>query len=73
MMEFDLLFHVLEKVKEKPVLIVMNKCENHDFIDKQGIEMLFNLPDLLSQYPNLNVIYASALQGNNCSEIYLWV
>lgn len=46
-MEFDMLFHVLDKVKEKPVLIVMNKSENHDMIDKQAIESLFNLPDLL--------------------------
>ncbi|CDW76689.1 UNKNOWN [Stylonychia lemnae] len=74
MMEFELILNVMSDVTEKNLLIIFNKQDRHNEItDKQFIEGFFNLDELLEQYPNLNVIYASALKGLNCQEIYTWV
>eukprot|EP00347_Sterkiella_histriomuscorum_P000117 403377109 len=76
MMEFELVFNVLleETQNIKPILLIFNKWDNRrDFIDKQFIESFFNLSDYLDQYPNLNVIYGSALSGMNSLDMYSWV
>ena len=74
MVEFDLVFNVLEDVKTKPFLLVFNKYDStKDFVDKYFIESFFNITEMLDQYQNLNVIYSSALNDYNVKEIYLWI
>ena len=74
MVEFDFVFNVLEHVNKKQVLLVFNKTDTcFESGDKQFIEDMFNLSFLLDQYPNLNLIYTSALTGTACNDVYLWV
>jgi len=61
----------MENVKDKPFLLVFNKSDiGNCLIDKPFMECMFNVNELMKEFPNFISIYCSALTGKSCDNIF---
>lgn len=62
----------------KPLLLVFNKDDSNISAstyagDKQFVEQMFNISELMKEYDSFNVLYTSAATGVGCSELHMWI
>ena len=56
-----------------PILLAFNKADSLRHVDKVQCEDMFMVDNLLSEYPQFNFTYCSALNGTNALEILEWI
>ena len=65
--------NALEKLKNLPILLAFNKADSLRHVDKVQLEDMFQVDSLLSEYPQFNFTYCSALNGTNAEDILEWI
>jgi len=62
-----------DRLKNLPILLVLNKADSLQNVDKVTIESMFQVELLLQEFPNFNFTFCSALNGTNASDVLNWI
>ena len=62
-----------ERLRNLPILLVFNKADNLSQVDKVMIESMFQVQSLLTEFPNFNFVFCSALLGDHVGDVLAWI
>ena len=63
----------LERLRNLPILLIFNKADSLQHVDKVMLENMFQVEYLLEEYPNFNFTFCSALNGTNARDVLDWI